>query len=1081
MSLLRSIEQQILVSKQVASLLGVEEEMISEANVANIKQPIGSDTTIVKYLTNYAKEFPEEYRAPFIKKMTNLLINDERYLFALRDLPDNAPDWAKTAVATGQLMVFQPNQELNDKMTHMTHFISAADHDSKQTADHNQQVFAQRELQGFGKAENLDVLVKKSNEYFARGSRSAKRDESGMEKVYDAKNGFTWWKLTEPAAFEREGKTLQNCIGTNYTLQNTLANNTAIIVLRDPKGNTVAASRLKELGNKKYQIEELKGKQNKPPIDAYMPPVLEIVNKMGLTLTSGAVHDFDSAGYIYYKDKLYTAEQAIKQFTAPVEIAPMSGGNKLVKVGTEIPGLLRRMYPSLGYNVESNDIYEARTAEGQPLVTFSVDPVPNKYYVQHEKHQPKPPEIQYILVHNQTRGSEIFEHAVPASNSTGATTQSIIKEMYGLLRQYPATKDLDFNSSLTTKLNWIHGIGVDNDKRELTDVSHDRTISDDDANWDVYDDPRKVKSLVGGLSRDYHGRINKKDLKQIYRWKKEGTMVHGFGISPTNEIVPIKLDAASGNIYNSVIGFDYDSEYARDDGVSRTRDQAFVKSMIKLANEHGYKIPDDLAIEHFILKDNDGQYVRRVPQPLIISREPQAIKYDLSSYPPESRKLAFKHINKDADFKREDDAKTGNRFTGKKEALTELEPDSLIYVNIAYGVEKAHTVILAVKNNTIEAIDDKTREHGWQAWNDYKRVADQLNDFAKKQNLEIGAKIGSNSREFTVVKGQIVTRSDEMMRKAQGRVDRGSAEGTDKIAFSNGFNMKKASAEELTNFARQKLSSSTNRGDFWMMEEPVPHNANFGMFVSNKKVYRIVNLNTGTPVYGIKSQMLPYIKTAADTFGWDTKTSPELTVSPKNTDVIKQIDALGDEGPNGKSMVGHDANYYDRLLMDRGLAQIVTATIDGYRTKRLKFTASGRNAYARGPGTPIDLMNGVTGVGTHESFVKPAGPQARTATVATPGQPRAAPQPMEGGNTKAALAIQKFREMTATSGTVPSASQFIPVLMAAPFNMSKLGAQTYYYNTKKKVGSQAVGEGSHLMAAFLTPGMSMLREFEDLL
>jgi hypothetical protein len=82
-------------------------------------------------------------------------------------------------------------------------------------------------------------------------------------------------------------------------------------------------------------------------------------------------------------------------------------------------------------------------------------------------------------------------------------------------------------------------------------------------------------------------------------------------------------------------------------------------------------------------------------------------------------------------------------------------------------------------------------------------------------------------------------------------------------------------------------------------------------------------------------------------------------------------------------------------------------------------------------------------------------PAARpTATAAPTGAPR------EG--TKAQMAVARFREMLAANNNVPpSRQEFMRVLQQAPFNMSPAAAQTYYYNTKKRV-AQMVGESTEL-------------------
>jgi hypothetical protein len=1062
MKLFAELDKRILLNKQVHEALGVELDLILEANVANIKQPIGSDLSINSYLTKFAKEIPQELRAPFIKKLTQLLINDERFLYAMREVPQGAPEWVTKAVADGQLMVFQPNADLNDKMTHMVHFIATADHDSKQTANNDQRVFAQRELAGFGKAENLDLLIKKSNEYFARGSRSAKRDESGMTKVFDSGGGYTWWNLVDPAAFQREGKTLQNCIGRNYTAETCARDNTSIIVLRDPKGNTVVAARLRNLGEKSYEVEEMKGKQNKPPIEEYMPPVIDLINRMKIKIGRGAASDFEKAGYIYYNEKLYPVEQAIKELTHATEISPMKNGNKLVAVTADVQGLLGRMYAGIHYysDPNTNKVYESRNSKDEPLITFITS-----YN-----------EISHITAHKTGRAvASVTEDQDDVTKSKiSSNTRQIVQEMYQILREkIPGIK---FNYELSRKLNWIHHL-VPNRNDELEDFSPDEQMSSDDTgDWDVHSDQHKLSSLDHAMppirrpEREYRG----SDFTKIYRYKSDGEVMTAFGLTKDKNIVPFFVDKESGRIADTLTyGYDHANYYDDD---SRTRNPKMLRALINVANEHGYTIPQELRTKHLIIKNHKGQYDRFKPEPTIVSENPKVLKYDLTQYPAETRQDVFTHINKDNDYdpRAEEERTRYNRRPAAFEGAA-LSPDSLVYMDISYGVEKQHTMVMAIKGNTIESLDDSSKQKTWQAWGDYQVVADQINKFAADHKLNISARLGSRSKEFTVIDGKVATKSADIQRKAEKRALRGSKEGTDEIKFADGKTLKKMSAEDQASLMRKDLRSSTNRGDLWVSSDSYPR---FGLFVSNGKIQRVVNMTGSTLEYGVPAaSAIPLIKAAANTFGW-TNQGVDLSLKKGSDEMnyLKSIAASGDEGKD----ISHAPGKNGSALVRKGLVSF--HQIDRYN-KKLKLTTAGRNAInALNANTPVNVLDGAPAAELDPTFVKPTKPTPATPSATVAGLPRRAPTslPLGQGGTKADLAVAKFRQMMQTSGSIPSASQFIPVLMAEPFNMSKLGAQTYYYNTKKKVGSQTVGEGSHLMSAFLTPGMTMLKEFQEI-
>ncbi len=344
------------------------EQILLEANVANVKLPIGEKLTIMDYLKGYAEGLATpEAKAAFTKKMSLFLMNDMRNLHALREVPPDAPEWAQQAVQTGQLMVFKPDAALNDKIQHIIHYLAAAEQDAAQDANKDQKVFAQRELAGFIKAENLDLLVTKSEEYFKRGSRNQKRDQSGMKQTFDCGDGYIWYELETAAAYQREGKLLQNCIGTAYTPAKAGKTHTIIFVLRDPTDNSVAAARVEKKGEG-YELAEIKGKQNKPPIDKYMIPSIKFLNKMKFAISDYANSDLSNAGYFHIENEFYNLPTAIKLFTQTKVIDKLPSGGTINRVTSTNAPLMQKAYP----NSSDSVVYEARNTEGEPQFCFYV-------------------------------------------------------------------------------------------------------------------------------------------------------------------------------------------------------------------------------------------------------------------------------------------------------------------------------------------------------------------------------------------------------------------------------------------------------------------------------------------------------------------------------------------------------------------------------------------------------------------------------------------------------------------------------------------------------------------------------------
>lgn len=276
----------------------LDELLLTEANVFNASIPyknVSIKQFVQKHIGNNITD-PEVVKV-LTKKLSTFLINDERFLRPIRQLPNDAPEWAQQAAATGQLMVFVPNQELNDVVSNIIHYVQAAGQNLDST-DNNVVVQAQRELASIVKQPNLDELAKRADQYFkATATKQSVKDIEGMNGIVDY-DGWIWYKLDTPEAFVREGNTLQNCIGKHWTHQKTNNEGMQIYILRTPSNDSVVAVRAKD-----KKVYEIKGKNNKPPVDKYMQPVFKFIRDYEFDISS-AEHELIRAGYYVFNNNL---------------------------------------------------------------------------------------------------------------------------------------------------------------------------------------------------------------------------------------------------------------------------------------------------------------------------------------------------------------------------------------------------------------------------------------------------------------------------------------------------------------------------------------------------------------------------------------------------------------------------------------------------------------------------------------------------------------------------------------------------------------------------------------------------------
>ena len=267
--------------------------LLNEANVYNID-------AVKQYIQQAVKDITDpEISKILAKKLQTWLINHEPNLRPISVVPDDAPDWAKQSVERGDLMQFIPTPDLNDTVTNIAHYIQAAIANTA-SPDNNVVVRAKQELNGLPKIQNLELLSQKAAQYFAVGSkRGNAANTEGMEEEREY-NGWIWYKLKTAEAFSREGKILQNCIGSYWTLNKCQSEGNTIHVLRTPQNDTVVAVRAHGV-----EIQEIKGKNNKPPVERYMPYVFNFVKDSNLKVTnSSAKNELKNAGYHVFADKL---------------------------------------------------------------------------------------------------------------------------------------------------------------------------------------------------------------------------------------------------------------------------------------------------------------------------------------------------------------------------------------------------------------------------------------------------------------------------------------------------------------------------------------------------------------------------------------------------------------------------------------------------------------------------------------------------------------------------------------------------------------------------------------------------------
>jgi len=126
----------------------------------------------------------------------------------------------------------------------------------------------------------------------AAETSDVEEDENDRELYMDLGGGNAWWSLTGESCLNREGDLMGHCVA-DY-LDDVQDGDTLILSLRDAKNQPHATIELNEeyssgqkLGN--LSIAQVKGKENKPPVEKYWKYIDEVIKKLGSGVELGVI------------------------------------------------------------------------------------------------------------------------------------------------------------------------------------------------------------------------------------------------------------------------------------------------------------------------------------------------------------------------------------------------------------------------------------------------------------------------------------------------------------------------------------------------------------------------------------------------------------------------------------------------------------------------------------------------------------------------------------------------------------------------------------------------------------------------
>jgi len=354
-------------------------EYLAEANVLN-----ASDLRD-KLLPAMAKEIPEPYRKQFIKTAYTDLVNDAKHHKKVSRLPDDAPTWAQSAFDSGDLVTASISVDYRQELERILHWIkSLVEHATSHPAAGDQRGIedrrsAQTQLAGLNRL-TIDAMLNLEQLWWARHAEVIKGETSGMTKVADVTNKYSWWRLDDEEAYRREGQVLQNCIGSHWTKGRTAASGLSILILKDPSLESHVAMRIRTkdvatgIRTKDKAVLEVKGMNNRPPAAVYLGYTNELMKKLGLVVAPDGMKDLENSGYTWIPE--LGIVHLSHEF--PFEMGPSIGGLILVK-WTCPSSYWRRSFAGL-YNTVAGEITDgamrydlvAKRNQQHPILSLAI-------------------------------------------------------------------------------------------------------------------------------------------------------------------------------------------------------------------------------------------------------------------------------------------------------------------------------------------------------------------------------------------------------------------------------------------------------------------------------------------------------------------------------------------------------------------------------------------------------------------------------------------------------------------------------------------------------------------------------------
>lgn len=340
----------------------LQETILMEANVANID-------AIDAYVASWMKktQLPAG-KAWFKKKLRTFLINSPDYLYKIEPnaLPAGLPDYAQAAMERGEdVFMFDATRTAGNFQQFMAHLadwfeamhrVIEAGPDAMSDTSMEDFRITEKEVQKLQKIpfEQAKAAADAWFNHMGTRLRGQKKEIEGVEVIHTWPDGFYAVRYTDPNVMKLDGRDLQNCLQHGNYWSNVRDGTNQVFGIRKPNDEAVVGIRTSQIGRRgaraaftdpsapkprfEWELEECKGKANKPPIHTYIPYVIDFLKLMknidigdssdlknaGIFFRNGEFGSFADISELVYQDRTMVIRRTDDEFQAQV-------GNALVK------------------------------------------------------------------------------------------------------------------------------------------------------------------------------------------------------------------------------------------------------------------------------------------------------------------------------------------------------------------------------------------------------------------------------------------------------------------------------------------------------------------------------------------------------------------------------------------------------------------------------------------------------------------------------------------------------------------------------------------------------------------------------